>query len=128
MYSYLQLGNDRFDARDMMALDLNADVVVLSACETGRSGNSGDGIVGITWALEIAGVPTTVASQWKVESASTNELMVRFHRALRERLSSQTPGASKAKALQQAALSIMRMPEYRHPFYWSAFVMVGNGF
>jgi len=108
------------EARTMMDLDLRADMVVLSGCETGR-GNSGtgEGLLGMSWALFIAGSPTTVASQWKVESDSTSELMVDFHRNLHR--------VTKAKALQEAALEVMKKPEYRHPFYWSGFVLMGEG-
>jgi CHAT domain-containing protein len=75
----------------------------------------------------IAGVPSTVVSQWKVESASTRELMVSFHRALISQ-----PGAGKAKptkteALRRAALTVMKNPDTRHPFYWAGFVLVGDG-
>ena len=108
------------EARTMMDLDLRADMVVLSGCETGRGdGGSGEGLMGMSWALFIAGSPTTVASQWKVESDSTSELMVDFHRNLHR--------VTKAKALQQAALEVMKKPEYRHPFYWSGFVLMGEG-
>lgn len=108
------------EAREMMDLDLHADLVVLSGCETGR-GKAGrsEGLIGMSWALFIAGSPATLASQWKVESASTTELMLEFHRNLRK--------ASEAKALRQAALRVMKNPEYRHPFYWSGFVLMGAG-
>jgi CHAT domain-containing protein len=108
------------EAREMMDLDLHADLVVLSGCETGR-GKAGrsEGLIGMSWALFIAGSPAILASQWKVESASTTELMLEFHRNLRK--------ASEAKALQQAALRVMKNPEYRHPFYWSGFVLMGAG-
>lgn len=68
----------------------------------------------------LAGCPTTVVSQWKVESASTTELMLAFHRNLRS-------GRSKALALQAAALKLLRESRYRHPFYWAGFVVVGDG-
>ena len=131
MNSYLQLSrpNDdsedgRLEARELMSMDLKADVVVLSACETARGeAAGGEGLVGMTWALLVAGVPTAVASQWKVDAGSTAELMIRFHRALKE-----SDFMSKAKALQQAAVSVMKDPQYRHPFYWAGFVMVGTGF
>ena len=104
----------------MMDLDLRADMVILSGCETGRGDSgTGEGLLGMSWALFIAGSPTTVASKWKVESDSTSELMVDFHRNLHR--------VSKAKALQEAALTLMKKPEYRHPFYWSGFVLMGEG-
>jgi CHAT domain-containing protein len=107
-------------AREMMNLNLHADMVVLAGCETGRGeSGSGEGLIGMSWALFIAGSPATVASQWKVDSASTSDFMLAFHRRLRD--------STKAKALQGAALSVMRNPQYRHPFYWSGFVLLGEG-
>jgi CHAT domain-containing protein/Tfp pilus assembly protein PilF len=131
MNSYLQFdrpGDDsedgKLEAREMMSMDLKADLVVLSACETARGDSrGGEGMVGMTWALLVAGVPTTVASEWKVDAGSTAELMVRFHRLLK-----QSSFTNKAKALQQAALAVMKDSQYRHPFYWAGFVMVGAGF
>ena len=137
MYSHLVLttsGKDPLDdglleAREMMNLKLKATVVVLSACETARGKvGGGEGLVGMMWALFIAGSPTTVASQWKVDSAGTTDLMIRFHQGLRAHFANPSALRNKAMALQDAALSIMKKPEYRHPFYWAGFVMVGNGF
>jgi CHAT domain-containing protein len=108
-------------AREMMNLDLHADMVVLAGCETGRGeSGSGEGLIGMSWALFIAGSPATVASQWKVDAESTGDFMLEFHRRLR--------GSTKAKALQGAALSVMQKPQFRHPFYWSGFVLLGEGF
>ena len=109
-----------FEARRMMDLDLRADMVVLSGCETGRGAAASEGLLGMSWALFIAGSPSTVASQWKVESNSTSDLMLGFHRNVQHE--------GKAAALRQAELAVMKNPEYRHPFYWSSFVLVGQGF
>jgi hypothetical protein len=84
---------------------------------------SGEGIVGFTWALFVAGCPSSVVSQWKVDSASTKRLMVAFHRAL---LGAHDTKLAKAKALRTAKLALLRDPRWRHPFYWSAFVLVGS--
>ena len=76
MYSHLVLApgdkneDGLLEAWEVMQLDLKADLVVLSACETARGRyGAGEGMIGLTWALFVAGVPTTVVSQWKVESA-----------------------------------------------------------
>jgi CHAT domain-containing protein len=66
-------------------------------------------------------VPTSVLSQWKVDSQSTAGLMVEFHRTLR---ASRT--VTVAQALRRAALATRAKPEYRHPFYWAPFVVVGS--
>jgi CHAT domain-containing protein/Tfp pilus assembly protein PilF/ketosteroid isomerase-like protein len=134
MYSHLALaeggaGEDGLlEAWELTQLDLKADLAVLSACETARGRiGAGEGMIGLSWALFVAGVPSTVVSQWKVESAGTRDLMVNFHRALIS-----PPGAGRAKptkteALRQAALKLMKNPETRHPFYWAGFVLVGDG-
>ena len=71
-------------AREILDMDLRADVTVLSACETARGRyRFGEGLIGTSWAFLVAGTPTTVVSQWKVDSASTRELMVAFHRNLK---------------------------------------------
>ena len=130
MYSHLALaeggaGQDGLlEAWELMQLDLQADLVVLSACETARGRiGAGEGMIGFSWAMFIAGVPSIVVSQWKVESAGTRDLMVDFHRGLLATKSKPT----KAEALRQAALKLLKRPETNHPFYWAGFVLVGDG-
>jgi CHAT domain-containing protein len=134
MYSHLVLAeggtseDGLLEAWELMQLDLKADLVVLSACETARGRiGIGEGVIGLSWSMFIAGVPSIVVSQWKVEAASTRDLMVDFHRAL---ISQARAGRSKpttTEALRRAALNLMRNPETRHPFYWAGFVLVGDG-
>lgn len=130
--SYLDLnrtGGDMEDnvlsAREILKMRLRADVAVLSACETARGKyRFGEGMIGMSWAFLIAGTPTTVVSQWKVDSASTSQLMVAFHKNLK----SHADFSGKADALRAAALALLQNPEYKHPFYWAGFVVVGDGF
>jgi CHAT domain-containing protein len=128
MYSHVVLANEGGDASEdgvleaweMMNLDLRASLVVLSACETARGRvGAGEGMIGLAWALFVAGSPSTVVSQWKVDAASTNTLMLEFHRSLHAR-------NSKARALQQATLKTLQDRRYRHPFYWAPFVLIGD--
>jgi len=109
------------EAWEILDLHLDADLVVLSACQTARGRTAqGEGMTGLSWALAVAGSSATVASQWEVDSASTAHLMVELHRQW-------LGGASKAEALRRAALAVRRQDRYRHPFYWGAFVLVGDG-
>jgi hypothetical protein len=118
----VELSNSFLEAWELMRLDLRADLVVLSACETARGRfGAGEGMIGLTWALFVAGAPATVVSQWKVESASARDLMISFHKGL------MTPKTPKAEALRQAALSLLKSPETSHPFYWAGFALVGDG-
>ena len=128
LYSHLRLaankgaaGEDgRLEAREILDMTLKADLVVLSACDSGRGQASGEGLIGFTWALFVAGCPMTVVSQWRVDAASTTELLMTFHRRLRA-------GLAAGPALRRAALALRRDERYRHPFYWAAFVVVGGG-
>jgi CHAT domain-containing protein/Tfp pilus assembly protein PilF len=131
MFSFLTLAQTAGDpnedglleAREIINMDLHAKLAVLSACQTARGWvGTGEGVIGMSWALFVAGVPTTVASQWKVDSASTTNLMIDFHRRLTTR-----PANPKAEALRQASLGLLRNERYRHPFYWAGFVMIGDG-
>jgi CHAT domain-containing protein len=123
--SYLLLSNsegnedDKLTAREIMQTRLNANLVVLSACETAQGRiSAGEGVVGLSWAFFLAGCRTLVVSQWQVNSASTADLMVNFF-TQRQR---QTPNAS---ALRQAALQLMQQPRYQHPYYWASFITMG---
>jgi CHAT domain-containing protein/tetratricopeptide (TPR) repeat protein len=135
MYSQIVLAHNQADtnedglleAWEIMNLELNADLVVLSACETARGKlGAGEGMIGLSWALFVAGSPATVVSQWKVESASTTQLMVAFHRNLQTATGKQSLKMTKAEAMRRAALKLLKTPNYKHPFYWAAFVVIGD--
>ena len=136
MYSHLTLSqgdgesqeDGMLEAREIINLDLSADLAVLSACQTARGRvGAGEGVIGMSWAFFVAGVPTIVASQWKVDSASTTNLMIDFHRRLTARRSVLRGRGLKAESLRQASLGLLRSERYKHPFYWAGFVMVGDG-
>src|SRR4029079_1722348 len=92
MYSRLVLSQSGADehedgmleAWEIMNLDLNAEMVILSACDT-ASGRvaGGEGMIGLAWAFFVAGCPTTVVSQWAVEVNSASELMIELHKRLK---------------------------------------------
>jgi CHAT domain-containing protein len=106
---------------DVYALDLNADLVVLSACETALGRDiRGEGLLGLTQGFLYAGAKGVVASLWPVTDRATAELMRRFYdHMLRD-------GLRPADALRRAQLSISAEPLWGHPYYWSAFVLLGD--
>jgi len=108
------------EAREIMEMKLKAGLAVLSACDTGRGNSAGEGLMGLSWAFFVAGVPRVVASQWKVESKSTAELMNTFYVNLRSEHLSYSP-----KALQQAMIQQFRKGKQKHPFYWAGFIAIG---
>ena len=113
-------------AREVLSLKLNADLVVLSACDTGLGDiRAGEGLIGMTWAFFVAGVPSTVASQWSVETTSTTQLMVEFHEKLTTEAQSSRP-VEKAEALRAAQLKLLDSDRYALPYYWAGFSLVGS--
>ncbi|QHT70237.1 CHAT domain-containing protein [Rhodocytophaga rosea] len=101
-------------------LALQAELVTLSACETGLGKLAkGEGIIGLTRALLYAGAKNVVVSFWKVPDNSTAELMGSFYKAL-------LSGKSKGAALQQAKMKMIANKDYSHPFFWAPFILVGK--
>jgi CHAT domain-containing protein/Tfp pilus assembly protein PilF len=108
--------------QDIYNLKLQADLVTLSACQTGLGKEiKGEGLIGLTRGFMYAGAPRIVASLWKVDDRATSELMKRFYQGMlgSERLSA-------AGALRQAQLSIWKQKHWREPYYWAAFVLQGE--
>ncbi len=132
MYSHLKLAasaadstsDGRLEAWELADMEINADLVVLSACQTaGAASGSGEGVIGLSWALFAAGASTAVVSQWEVDSASTTALMIGLHKRL---LSDGARVVSASEALRLSAISLMKDPRYRHPFYWAGFIVAGS--
>ncbi len=120
--SFLLLAPDRdndgvLSVDEIYGLHLNADLVALSACETGLGrGNAGDDLVGFTRGFFFAGARSLLASYWPVDDAATAQLMAAFYGQLDKH--------GKAEALRLAQLEVMATrPE---PFYWAAFYLAGK--
>jgi len=102
-------------------LDLDADLVTLSACETGLGKISrGEGVIGLSRALVYAGARSIIVSFWSVADESTSQLMSDFYSHL---LSGQTNDFSGA--LRAAKLNMIRQPKYAAPYFWAPFVILG---
>ena len=112
-------------AREIIDMRLDADLAVLSACETGQGRISpGEGVIGMSWAFLIAGTRSVVVSQWRVNSASTSRLMKNFYQALGGQ--NDPDSRNKSQALREASLRLLRDRRYSHPFYWAGFVLVSS--
>ena len=131
LYSYVALassgpgGTDDglVEAWEIMSLPLKASLVVVSACETARGRvSAGEGVIGLMWAVFVAGSPATLVSQWKVDSSNSTTLMVGFHKAWNGGRS----GVSKARALQSASLQLLRASDSAHPFHWAGYILAGD--
>jgi CHAT domain-containing protein len=102
-------------------LDLDADLVVLSACRTalGREVH-GEGLIGLTRGFMYAGTARVVSSVWNVDDRASAQLMARFYEAMLTRR------LSPASALRDAQLSLLREPRWADPHYWAAFGLQGD--
>lgn len=109
-------------AAEVAQLDLvGTQLVVLSACDTGVGKvQTGEGVYGLRRALVLAGAQTQLASLWKVADAATQELMVDYYRRLLK-------GEGRSGALRASQKAMMLNPARQHPYYWAAFVPIGNG-
>jgi CHAT domain-containing protein len=121
-----QKGSDNGDLTlgELVAIKLpRMKLVVLSACETsGEHYYNGEGLTGVAQTFLRTGIPLVVASQWSVESESTAQLMLKFHRYRK------IPGVSSIAALRKAQLELLEDPNslYSDPYYWAAFTPVGG--
>jgi CHAT domain-containing protein len=114
--------SSRLYARDLYAMELHADLVVLSACETGIGElRRGEGTVSLAYGFAHAGVRSLITSLWRVSDRETADLMARFYAGLRR-------GLSKDDALRQAKLDYLAQQKSlrAHPFFWAAFVPQGD--
>lgn len=118
LFSGLVLCDRILTTAEIFSMDIDASMVVLSACDTayGRI-SGGDEIIGISRAFMYAGTPVVVASLWSVSDESTASLMKSFYKKLIQ-------GVSESRALEEAQLSLM--DEYPHPYFWAPFIMIGD--
>jgi len=108
-------------AAEAAQLDLRGtQLVVLSACETGLGDvQQGEGVYGLRRALVLAGAQAQLVSLWKVADAKTQALMVDYYERLLK-------GEGRSAALREAQLAMIANPATQHPYYWAAFVPIGN--
>jgi len=120
--SALLLAADRINdgllrAGDIYNLSLSADLVTLSACETALGKvATGDDVVGFTRGFLYAGARSLISSLWQVDDETTRDIMVNFYTNLSK--------MNKDEALRQAQLKVKN--QYRHPYYWAAFLLTGS--
>ena len=118
LFSSLQLGDGWMTVRDAYKLDLNCELVTLSACETGMSAVApGDEIIGLARGFLSAGAPSLLATLWTVDDEAAARLMSTFYGRVLE-------GYSLSSALRFAQLRLLE--EEPHPYFWSPFMLMGR--
>lgn len=116
--------DDYLTTTEIYNLPLQADLIVLSACETGTGTlQRGEGLISLARAFAYANCPSLVTSLWQVDDQATADLMIDLHQHLAE-------AKPKDVALQQTQINYLDNPlqaaEMKHPYYWAAFVQVGG--
>ncbi|MEL6252552.1 MAG: CHAT domain-containing protein [Bacteroidota bacterium] len=107
-------------AYEIYNMRLNAELVVMSACQTGLGKiQAGEGIMSLARAFAHAGSPNTVMSLWQVQESSTRKLMENFYEYL-------DAGKGKDEALRLAKLDFINGNGIAHPFYWAGFTLIGD--
>ncbi len=113
--------NEFIRLQDIYGMKLNADLVVLSACETGVGKEvRGEGLMSLNNAFLQSGARTVLASLWKVEDGASQILMKEFYNGI------SSGGLTPSEALRQAQMKLARDPRYSSPFYWAAFTLQGD--
>ena len=108
-------------AREIFRLALEAELVTLSACQSALGALiTGEGMVGLTRAFLFAGARSIVASLWNVNDKATAYFMSGFYEFLQE-------GHTKSEALRRARVRMREHPNYRHPYFWAPYVLIGDG-
>ncbi|MEQ9550913.1 MAG: tetratricopeptide repeat protein [Coleofasciculus sp. G3-WIS-01] len=106
---------------DIFNLNLPAELVVLSACQTGLGEEiRGEGLVGLTRGFMYAGAPRLVVSLWNVDDAATAEFMTRFYQLMLN------DGLKPAQALRETQLQMQGETQWKSPYYWAAFTLQGE--
>jgi CHAT domain-containing protein/tetratricopeptide (TPR) repeat protein len=114
--------NGILELSDIYNMKLSADLVVLSACETGLGENvRGEGLLGLTRGFMYAGSRGVVASLWNVDDRATAALMGDFYKGMLR------DGLTPASALRAAKMQVWRQKRWRHPYYWAGFILQGDG-
>ncbi len=112
-------------AEEILGLELQAELVTLSACESGLSErHPGDELIGLPRSFIYAGASSVVVSLWRVADESTGVLMKRFYQDL---LSDYASSPTKAEALRSAQRYVMSLGgPLQHPYHWAPFILVGS--
>ncbi|MCB0855210.1 MAG: CHAT domain-containing protein, partial [Bacteroidetes bacterium] len=122
LFNRIFFARDHLSAYEIYNLNLSADLVVLSACETGFGNiTQGEGVMSLARSFLYAGSKSIITSLWNADDYATTEIMLSFHKYL-------TEGKTKAQALHQAKMDYLtkNSPRLSPPYYWSNFVLVGN--
>jgi CHAT domain-containing protein len=115
--SWLDFGSQiKLTAKEALELNLKADLVVLSACSTGKGVIKSDGVIGLSRSFILAGTPRIIVSLWNVPDAATGKLIVNFYQNIQK-------NSDYSQSLRQAMLTTMK--EYPHPRNWAAFALFG---
>ena len=121
LYTSSESEDGNLYAGEIYNMDLNANLVTLSACQTGLGKISkGEGVIGLSRALVYAGSKNVIVSFWSVADQSTESLMKKFYRQVLD-----TPSQNFSRSLREAKLYLITEDKYSSPHYWAPFILIG---
>ncbi len=120
LFSSLLLAEGELTGHELFNMELQASLVTLSACDSGLGAiGGGDELLGLSRACLYAGAASLALSLWRVDDRAGSIFMQEFYRQLLN-------GLGKAAAMRQAQLILLQNSQYRHPFYWAPFILIGD--
>lgn len=117
------LANDSLTSQEILNLKLDADLAVLSACNTAKGITQDTIVLGLPLSLGVAGVPRVAVSLWAVPDAATELLMTKFYQEMK-RQEEEEQKVDEAQALRKAMLDIKKINEYSDPIHWAGFTLI----
>jgi CHAT domain-containing protein len=133
LHSYLVLSKSEgniddglVETKELLKLNLTCEMMILSSSEGSRNDfGAGEAVSSLAWSLLVAGCPSTVVANWANDSPSPTDLFAEFHRSL-QATQTQRSSARNAKALQRAMLKVSRLEQYKEPYFWAGYSMIGD--
>jgi len=108
--------------REIINLQTSAQLAVLSAAQH-RDNLNGAAIYGLSWSWFVAGSPLVMFNRWKPETEPGSRLLTQFYSTIKP---TNRNRVSRATALRQSAISLRRSSEFKHPYYWAHFALIGD--
>lgn len=115
-------------AHEIAYSKLQAELMVLSACDTGLGRLTADGVLGLSWASIVGGSSSTIVSLWRINDEATAHLMIEFYKQLKNKPINQYSSKTLdlAEALRKAMIETKKDPKFSNPYDWSAFTLIGE--
>ncbi|CAD5945552.1 CHAT domain-containing protein [Planktothrix agardhii] len=118
--------NGWLTAREIAYSQLQAELMVLSACDTAGGRLTADGVLGLSRSAIVGGASSTIVSLWRINDQATAHLMIEFYKQLKNQKTPSSKTLDLAEALRKAMIETKKDPKFSNPYNWSAFTLIGE--